>query len=53
MKVPLGRPGQPEEVAELIDFLLGSGGRYIVGSVVLFDGGIEARIRPDDWPTTR
>ncbi|EXJ67386.1 uncharacterized protein A1O5_09399 [Cladophialophora psammophila CBS 110553] len=35
----IARPGQPEEVAALIAFLLGDEGRFITGSVYQIDGG--------------
>ncbi|KAF2187130.1 3-oxoacyl-reductase [Zopfia rhizophila CBS 207.26] len=38
--VSLGREGQPEEVAELIVWLLGDESRYITGSVYRVDGGM-------------
>jgi hypothetical protein len=37
--IPLGRGGQPEEVAELITFLLSARSSYIVGAEILIDGG--------------
>ena len=48
--IPVGRPGQPEEIAALIAFLLGPEARFICGSVVWVDGGSDALLRPDDWP---
>jgi NAD(P)-dependent dehydrogenase (short-subunit alcohol dehydrogenase family) len=51
--LPIGRPGRPEEVASLVQFLLGDGGAFFVGAVLLLDGGTEALIRPDDWPVGR
>lgn len=39
---PLGRAGDPEEVAELILFLLSGRSSFITGSVHLVDGGILA-----------
>jgi NAD(P)-dependent dehydrogenase (short-subunit alcohol dehydrogenase family) len=36
---PLGRIGQPDEVAELIAFLVGGRAGYVTGSVVTIDGG--------------
>jgi NAD(P)-dependent dehydrogenase (short-subunit alcohol dehydrogenase family) len=36
---PLGRVGQPEEVAELIAFLAGDRARYVTGSIITIDGG--------------
>ena len=37
--VPLGRLGQPEEAAELIDFLCSERASYMTGAVVDVDGG--------------
>jgi NAD(P)-dependent dehydrogenase (short-subunit alcohol dehydrogenase family) len=48
--IPVGRGGQPEEIAALVAFLLGPDARYFCGSVVLADGGSEAVLRPDHWP---
>jgi len=36
---PLGRVGQPEEVAELIAFLAGDKAGYVTGSIITIDGG--------------
>ena len=47
----LERPTAPEQVANLVEFLLGPQGRSIVGQIIAIDGGIEAALRPDDWPT--
>ncbi|MCU1449276.1 MAG: reductase [Acidimicrobiales bacterium] len=49
--IPVGRGGQPEDIAALVAFLLGPDARYLCGSVVLADGGSEALLRPDAWPT--
>ncbi len=49
--IPVGRGGRPEEIAGLIAFLLGPEGRFFCGSNLLIDGGTEALLRPDDWPT--
>lgn len=36
---PLGRPGQPEEVADLIAFLLSPAADWITGETIAIDGG--------------
>jgi NAD(P)-dependent dehydrogenase (short-subunit alcohol dehydrogenase family) len=47
--MPMGRAGRPEEIATAVDFLLHT--EFCVGTVMLIDGGTEALLRPDDWPT--
>ncbi len=37
--VPLGRPGEPEEIAAMIRFLSGPGGRFITGETIHINGG--------------
>ncbi len=39
LPIPLGRPGRPEEIAALVEFLLGPDGAFFCGSVVFCDGG--------------
>jgi 3-oxoacyl-[acyl-carrier protein] reductase len=38
--IPLGRVGEPEDVADVIVFLASEGARYISGQVLIVDGGL-------------
>ena len=49
--VPIGLSAQPEELAALITFLLSHEARFLCGSVVFCDGGTDAQLRPDDFPS--
>jgi NAD(P)-dependent dehydrogenase (short-subunit alcohol dehydrogenase family) len=49
--IPAARPGTPDEIAGLVQYLLGPDARFFSGSVLCMDGGSEAALRPDDWPT--
>jgi NAD(P)-dependent dehydrogenase (short-subunit alcohol dehydrogenase family) len=37
--IPLGRLGEPTEIAPVIVFLLGDGASYLTGQVIVIDGG--------------
>lgn len=39
-RVPMGRFGQPEEMAPIVVFLAGPGSRYITGQIISVDGGM-------------
>jgi 3-oxoacyl-[acyl-carrier protein] reductase len=41
-RIPMGRFGSPEEVAEVVVFLCSDGARYITGQVLGIDGGLLA-----------
>lgn len=38
--IPMGRMGRPEDIAETVAFLAGSGADYITGQVICVDGGM-------------
>lgn len=42
---PIGRAAQPEEIAEVIAFLASDRASYVVGSVVMADGGMSVAIQ--------
>jgi NAD(P)-dependent dehydrogenase (short-subunit alcohol dehydrogenase family) len=50
-QAPIGRNGRPEEIAALLEYLLGPDARFFCGSVLFCDGGMDARLRSDDWPS--
>ena len=49
LSVPLDRWAEADEMAGIIEFLLGSGAGFIHGSVLFADGGTDAMIRPDGF----
>jgi NAD(P)-dependent dehydrogenase (short-subunit alcohol dehydrogenase family) len=49
LPIPLGRRAQPEEMATIIDFLLGPGAAYVHGAIWFADGGTDAAVRPDHF----
>jgi 3-oxoacyl-[acyl-carrier protein] reductase len=41
-QIPLGRLGQPEDVAKLVAFLASDDAKYITGQIIGVDGGLNA-----------
>lgn len=51
MPMPLGAIAQPQDLAGIYEFLLSPEARYVVGQMLVTDGGVESLWRGDDWPT--
>ncbi|WP_037578169.1 1-cyclohexenylcarbonyl-CoA reductase [Phaeacidiphilus oryzae] len=45
-KIPAGRPGSVQEVADTVAFLLGEGAGYITGQTLVVDGGLSVVAPP-------
>lgn len=43
-RIPLGRVGQPEDIAQAVYFLASTAAAYITGSLLVVDGGLLARL---------
>ncbi len=39
-RIPLGRPAEPEEIAEVVLFLCSPGNTYVTGATIVVDGGL-------------
>jgi 3alpha(or 20beta)-hydroxysteroid dehydrogenase len=49
--VPLGRPGQPADVAELVLFLASDASSFITGTELTIDGGLASGRKPSFTPS--
>ncbi|MBA2632055.1 MAG: SDR family oxidoreductase [Chloroflexi bacterium] len=48
-RIPLDRPAEPSEIANVAAFLLSDASSYMTGSLVVADGGLTAGYRFSDW----
>jgi glucose 1-dehydrogenase len=55
-EIPLGRPGEPEEVAALVSYLVSDEARYVSGASFLIDGALVQQVfepeEPYDGPSS-
>jgi NAD(P)-dependent dehydrogenase (short-subunit alcohol dehydrogenase family) len=47
LEIPTGGPAEPEDIARVIGFLLSPAARFVHGSVLYADGGMDAAARPE------
>jgi NAD(P)-dependent dehydrogenase (short-subunit alcohol dehydrogenase family) len=45
--IPVGRPGEPEDIANLVEYLFSDKATFICGSMLYIDGGHDAMMRAD------
>ncbi len=45
--IPMQRPGEPEDIAKSVSFLLSDAASFVSGSLLFVDGGHDAMHRPD------
>jgi NAD(P)-dependent dehydrogenase (short-subunit alcohol dehydrogenase family) len=47
--IPVGRAGEPADIAAMACFLLSPAAEFVCGSVLFVDGGHDAMFRPDQF----
>jgi NAD(P)-dependent dehydrogenase (short-subunit alcohol dehydrogenase family) len=47
--IPIGRPGLPQDMADVASFLLSDKAGFICGAMLFVDGGHDAMLRPDNF----
>ena len=50
MPKPLGEIAKPEELTGIFELLLSPAARFVVGQLLVTDGGVESLWRETDWP---
>jgi NAD(P)-dependent dehydrogenase (short-subunit alcohol dehydrogenase family) len=43
-EIPLGRPGEPDEIAAAVAWLLSDEARYVTGTTLVVDGGLTQQV---------
>jgi NAD(P)-dependent dehydrogenase (short-subunit alcohol dehydrogenase family) len=49
LEIPTGGPAEPDDIAQVICFLLSPAARFVHGSILYADGGMDATSRPDSF----
>ncbi len=50
LPIPLGRFGEPDDIAAVIAWMLSTEARYVHGATLFADGGTDALLAPDRFP---